>query len=160
MHLFIKDFLAEGLANTFGYLDKFCAPYPTMPIFSDGHDFGYSGPFGQPAIIRSLMETNCMKLASLSNPSGNLYLIVCNLETSHYKFTIFTLSSFKLFSVWSTLVYFSLFFVGFHITLRFPTSNKSVTKNKELCVEKDNSTLISSRRNKNNAQPMNLAISA
>ena len=53
-------------------------PY-LAPIFSNGQDFGHSGPFGLPAIIRSLIKTNCMKLASLSNPSRNLYLIVYNL---------------------------------------------------------------------------------
>ena len=63
-------FPSRKFGNTFGYLDKFCAPYPTMPIFSNGHDFGHSGPFGRPTIIRSLIETNCMKLAS-----GNLSLI-------------------------------------------------------------------------------------
>ena len=50
-------------------------------------------------IVRSLIETNCMKLASLSNPSGNLCLIVCNLKTSHCKLTLFTLSASKLFNV-------------------------------------------------------------
>ena len=75
-----------------------------------------------------VFETNCMKLASLYDPSCKLYLIVCNLKTSHCKFTHFTLSASKIFSVWLTLVYFSLFFVGFHLTSRFPTSNKSATK--------------------------------
>ena len=46
--------------------------------FSIGQDFGCSGPFGWPTMLRSLIETNCMKLASLTNPSGNLYLIVRN----------------------------------------------------------------------------------
>ena len=81
------------------YLDKFYAPYPTMPIFSNGQDFGHFGPFGWLAIIRSLIETNCMKLASLRIPSGNLCLIVYNLQTSHCKFTLFALSASKLFSV-------------------------------------------------------------
>ena len=61
-------FMAEGLLNTSGYSDKFHAPYPTIPIFSNGHDFGHFGPFGQPAIIRYLIETNNMRLASLRNP--------------------------------------------------------------------------------------------
>ena len=81
------------------HLDKFHAPYPTMPIFSSGHDFGHPRPFGRPTILMSLHETNCMKLASLRNPPSNLSLIVCNLETPHYKFTIFPLSASKLFSV-------------------------------------------------------------
>ena len=130
MHLFLTDFLAEGLGKTFAYLDKFRVPYQTMLSFSSGQDFGHSGPFGWPAIIRSFMETNCMKLASLSNLLGNLYLIVCNSETSHCKFIISTLSASKLFSVYLTPVFSSLFYVYFHLTLRFPTSNKSVTKKK------------------------------
>ena len=96
MHLFLTDFLTKGLGSAFGYLDKLCVPYPTMPIFSNEQDFGHFGPYGQPTITRSLIETNCMKLASLSNPSSNLCLIVYNLETSHCKFTLFTLSASKL----------------------------------------------------------------
>ena len=84
----------NGLGNKFAYLDKFRAPYPTMPIFSIVQNFGHCEPFGQPAIIRSLIETNCMKLAYLSNPSHNLYVIVFNLETSHCKFTLFTFECF------------------------------------------------------------------
>ena len=74
-------------------------PYPTMLIFYSGQDFGHSEPFGRPAIIGSFMETNYMKLPSLRNPLGNLYLIVCNFETSHCKFIIFTWSVSKVFSV-------------------------------------------------------------
>ena len=67
MHLFLIDFLTKGLGNTFDYLDNFDVPYEAMSIFSNGQDFGHFGPFGWPAILRSLIETNYMKLASLSN---------------------------------------------------------------------------------------------
>ena len=104
MRLFLIYFLAEGLGIAFGYLDKFHAPlpYPTLPIFSK---------------LGTLDNLDDMEFASLSKPSSNLCLIVCNLEASHYKFTLFTFSAFKLFNVWLTLVYFFLFFVGVHESL-------------------------------------------
>ena len=37
---FLTDFLVEGFENTFGYLDKFSAPNPTMLIFSSGQALG------------------------------------------------------------------------------------------------------------------------
>ena len=44
----LSALLAEDLRNTFGYLDKFYGPYPTMPIFSNGQNFWHNGPFGCP----------------------------------------------------------------------------------------------------------------
>ena len=49
--------------------------------------------------LKKSLGTKCMKLASLSNPSSNLCLIVYNLETSYDKFILFTLSASKLFSI-------------------------------------------------------------
>ena len=51
---------------------NYVCPIQPFLFFSNGHDFAHYGPFGQNTIIRSLIETNYMKLASLSNPLGNL----------------------------------------------------------------------------------------
>ena len=50
--------------------------------------------------------------------------VVYNLRTSHIKHTFFTLNVSKNFSAYSALYTFLIvIFVGFHLTLRFPTSN-------------------------------------
>ena len=50
-------------------------------------------------ILGTLDHLDRTKLASFNNPSINLYLNVYNLETSQYKFAIFTLIASKLFIV-------------------------------------------------------------
>ena len=132
VHLFLTVFLAEGLGNTFGYLDKFRAPYLAMPIFSNGQDFAHSRPFGWLTIIRSLIETNCMKLTSISNSSalGNLYLIVCNLENQianvHSLLWVFLsslVSNSQLYiSLYSLRVFTSLW--GFPLVIKVLLENK------------------------------------
>ena len=78
-------FLAEGLGNTFGYLDKFRAPYLAMPIFSNGQDFGHLArnnrvfhgnqqhevTFCKQSLRQSLFD--CLQLRDITLQMYNLY---------------------------------------------------------------------------------------
>ena len=92
-------FLGRRFGKHFWLFGQILCTLSNNAYFLQWTRFSHSRPFWWPTIIRTLIKTDCMKLAYLSNPSRNLYLMVYNLETSHYKFTLFTLSASKLFSV-------------------------------------------------------------